>query len=95
MNTKQDTIACNAGKSTAALRRHDRKCERMVYLMDLEETICYCMSVTSGMIRDAVYSGADTLEEVQGITSAGTVCGSCLENVKRLVDQFVSERDGQ
>jgi len=63
--------------------------------MDLEKTVCYCMSVTSGMIKDAVDSGASTLEEVQGITNAGTVCGSCLEDVKRLVEQFVSERDKQ
>lgn len=63
--------------------------------MDLEKIICNCMSVTSGMIKDAVDSGASTLEEVQGITFAGTVCGSCLEDVKRLVEQFVSERDGQ
>ncbi len=51
------------------------------------------MSVTGSMIKDAVDSGANTLEEVQGITAAGTVCGSCLEDVKRLVEQFVSERD--
>ncbi|MCM1540963.1 MAG: (2Fe-2S)-binding protein [Blautia sp.] len=63
--------------------------------MDLEQTVCYCMSVTGGMIRDAVNSGANTLEEVQGITMAGTVCGSCLEEVKGLVERFVSERDGQ
>ena len=62
--------------------------------MDLEQTICYCMSVTAGMIKDAVDSGANTLEEVQGMTNAGTVCGSCLENVKMLVEQFVRERDG-
>ncbi len=61
--------------------------------MDLEKTVCYCMSVTGSMIKDAVDSGANTLEEVQGITAAGTVCGSCLEDVKRLVEQFVSERD--
>lgn len=63
--------------------------------MDLEKTVCYCMSVTSGMIKDAVDSGANTLEEVQGITFAGTVCGSCLEEVKGLVKRFVSERDSQ
>ncbi len=60
--------------------------------MNLEKTVCYCMSVTNGMIKDAVDSGADTLEEVQEITGAGTVCGSCLDNVKRLVEQFVAER---
>lgn len=61
--------------------------------MDLEKTVCYCMSVTSGMIKDAVDSGANTLEEVQGITGAGTVCGSCIEDVRRLVEQFVNERN--
>lgn len=50
------------------------------------------MRITNGMIKDAVYSGADTLEEVQKITKAGTVCGTCLDNVKRVVDEFVSEK---
>ena len=60
--------------------------------MDLDKTVCYCMSVTTGMIKDAVDSGATTLEEVQAVNGAGTVCGSCLEDVKRLVEQFVNER---
>ncbi len=60
--------------------------------MDMDKTVCYCMSVTNGMIKDAVYSGADTLEEVQEVTGAGTVCGACKENVQRLVDFFVAER---
>lgn len=50
------------------------------------------MSVTNGMIKDAVDSGADTLEEVQEITGAGTVCGACLDDVQHLVDFFVEER---
>ena len=50
--------------------------------MDMDKTVCYCMSVTNGMIRDAVYSGAST------------VCGACMENVQRLVDFFVAERGG-
>ena len=62
--------------------------------MDMDKTVCYCMSVTNGMIRDAVYSGASTLEEVQAATGASTVCGACMENVQRLVDFFVAERDG-
>lgn len=35
--------------------------------MDLNKTVCYCMNVTNGMIKDAVESGATTLEEVQEI----------------------------
>lgn len=33
--------------------------------MDLNETICFCNDVTIGMIKDAVDSGAKTLEDVQ------------------------------
>lgn len=62
-------------------------------MMDLEKIVCSCMSVTNGMIKDAVDSGANTLEEVQDITGAGTVCGVCLDDVQRLVDFFVKERD--
>ena len=60
--------------------------------MNLDKIVCYCMSVTNGMIKDAVDAGADTLEEVQEATGAGTICGACLDNVQHLVEQFVSER---
>lgn len=51
------------------------------------------MSVTNGMIKEAVDAGASTLEEVQDATGAGTACGVCLDDVQHLVEQFVSERD--
>ena len=63
--------------------------------MDLDKVVCYCQNVTNGMIKDAVDHGANTLQEVQKITGAGTVCGSCLENVQHLVEQFVAERADQ
>lgn len=61
--------------------------------MDLDKIVCTCQNITNGMIKDAVYDGASTLEEVQEITGAGTVCGACVEDVQHLVDQFVKERD--
>ena len=61
--------------------------------MNLDKIVCNCMSVTSGMIKEAVDGGANTLEEVQTVTGAGTVCGVCLEDVERLVEHFVAERD--
>lgn len=63
--------------------------------MNLDEVICYCQNVTSGMIKNAVDHGATTLAEVQEITGAGTVCGSCIDNVQRLVEQFAAERADQ
>ncbi len=63
--------------------------------MNLDKIVCNCMSVTSGMIKEAVDSGASTLAEVQEATGASTVCGACLEDVERLVQYFVSERDAK
>ena len=63
--------------------------------MNLDEVICFCQNVTSGMIKNAVDNGATTLEEVQKITGAGTVCGSCVANVQRLVEQFAAKRSDQ
>ena len=61
--------------------------------MDREKVVCNCLNVTNGMIQDAVNDGANTLEEVQDITGAGTVCGICLDDLENLVNAFVKERD--
>lgn len=61
--------------------------------MDLEKVVCYCLNITNGMIKDAVDSGASTLEEVQEKTGAATVCGACTDDIQRLVDCFTTERD--
>lgn len=61
--------------------------------MDMEKMVCTCYGITNGMIKEAVYAGASTLEEVQEKTEAGTACGACLEDVERLIKFFVEERD--
>lgn len=61
--------------------------------MDFDKIVCNCYSVTNGMIKEAVDSGATTLEEVQDATGAGTACGACLDDIQHLIDQFVAERD--
>lgn len=61
--------------------------------MNLDEIVCNCMGVTNGMIKEAVEAGANTLEEVQEATGAGTVCGACLDDVKQLVESLVQERN--
>ena len=49
------------------------------------------MGVTCERIKNAVESGACTLEEVQEATGAGTVCGACLEEVEALIAHFKAE----
>lgn len=61
--------------------------------MDSDKIVCNCLGITNGMIKEAVDNGASTLEEVQDVTSAGTICGACTEDVQHLVDFFVEERD--
>lgn len=61
--------------------------------MNLDEVVCSCLDITKGMIKEAVDTGASTLEEVQDKTGVGTVCGACLDDVQNLIEQFVAERN--
>ena len=56
--------------------------------MDLNETVCFCGSVTVGDIKAAVEAGNTTLKAVQEATGAGTHCGGCVDKVVELVEQF-------
>ena len=56
--------------------------------MDLNETVCFCGSVTVGDIKAAVEAGNTTLEAVQAATGAGTHCGGCVSKVEALIEQF-------
>jgi NAD(P)H-nitrite reductase large subunit len=56
--------------------------------MDLEETVCFCGSVTVGDIKAAVEAGNTTIEAVQEATGASTHCGGCKEKVEELIEQF-------
>ena len=61
--------------------------------MNLNKIVCECFGVTNGQIRDAVWEGATTLEEVAEKTGAGTGCSGCNDDLQRLVDFFATERD--
>lgn len=61
--------------------------------MNLDKIVCDCLSVTTGMIKEAVEDGATTLEEVAEATGATTACGGCSDDIQHLVDYFTSERD--
>ena len=56
--------------------------------MDLNETICFCGSVTAGDIKKAVEAGARTVEAVGEATGAGTHCGGCQDRIAELIEAF-------
>ena len=61
--------------------------------MNLDKIVCECFGITNGMIKEAIDSGATTLEEVQEKTDVGNACGTCIDDVQRLIDYFTTERD--
>lgn len=54
-------------------------------LIPVNRIICHCKQVTYGDIRMAMVNGARTVEEIKEITGAGTGCGNCIDDVKKIL----------
>ncbi len=50
--------------------------------------ICACMGVSSASINEALAAGCGTVEAVGEATTAGTNCGSCKPDIRRLISLF-------
>lgn len=48
--------------------------------------ICACHGVRAGAIRDAIAGGAASVEDVGSVTKAGTGCGSCVAEIRGLLN---------
>ncbi|HEY8783310.1 MAG TPA: molybdopterin-dependent oxidoreductase [Mucilaginibacter sp.] len=55
----------------------------------LGKLICSCNNVGSGNIRKKIEGGCNTMKELCTITGAGTGCGSCRPEVKRLLEEYI------
>lgn len=53
--------------------------------MGANRVICHCMNVDYLAIRKAMIAGARTVEEVQDMTGAGTVCGGCIGEIEKIL----------
>jgi|GEM_PF-750225 len=56
---------------------------------DDNKIVCGCFKITEQDLKDAIKNGANSFEEVQGITKVGTGCGRCVEGNKKLVNQLL------
>lgn len=54
-----------------------------------EDIVCTCMSVSVRDIKTAIEAGANSFQEVQDATGAGTVCGACNDVLESVVDQLL------
>ncbi|TCP63987.1 BFD-like [2Fe-2S] binding protein [Heliophilum fasciatum] len=59
--------------------------------MDDSDIICACEEITYGEIKSAVAGGATSLEKVQEMTHAGTVCGQCEDDLRSYVAQLLKK----
>jgi len=49
--------------------------------------VCHCHAVTDARIRALVSDGASDMHDVAARCGAGTGCGGCRDEVRRLCDQ--------
>ena len=57
--------------------------------MEEDIVICSCNDIYKSQIVDAIKNnGLTTVEQVGEITTAGTVCGQCLDDIQNLLDEI-------
>ena len=60
-----------------------------------EAVVCTCLDLTVNDIREAVRAGAQTLEDVQRINDAGTICGACVDDVQEIIDDELDRMEAE
>ncbi|WP_329903401.1 (2Fe-2S)-binding protein [Porphyromonas pogonae] len=54
-----------------------------------DEIICHCNEITRGQIENAIREqGLKTIDEVGDAIDAGTVCGSCQDDIQSILDEI-------
>ena len=57
--------------------------------MEEDIVICSCNDIYKSQIVDAIKNnGLTTVEQVGEITTAGTVCGQCLDDIQKILDEI-------
>ena len=56
--------------------------------MEDNKVICECFNVTIQDLIDAIQDGADSFEDIQGLTKVATGCGKCEERNRELVSKL-------
>jgi bacterioferritin-associated ferredoxin len=49
--------------------------------------VCHCVAVTDAHVRQAIAAGANDEREIGRLCGAGTGCGSCHDELRRLCEE--------
>jgi bacterioferritin-associated ferredoxin len=55
--------------------------------------VCLCKAVSDRIVRKCVREGAETIERVGRACGAGTVCGSCRDDISCIIREEKREED--
>lgn len=55
------------------------------------KTTCNCKGIDEDDIKLAYMNGAKTIEEIQKVTGAGTVCGGCRDKIQKIINILSEE----
>ncbi len=53
----------------------------------MSREVCTCLGISEDDIKKAVKEGADTVEKVEEVTGAGSVCGACKDDIQQIIDE--------
>jgi bacterioferritin-associated ferredoxin len=51
--------------------------------------VCSCRAVTDRTVRAAICAGADSVDQLASLCTAGSRCGGCWPELQRLLAEFV------
>lgn len=57
-----------------------------------EVVLCHCQQVTVGQVKEAIASGAATVEQVMTLTDLGQACGCCVGQAWPVVQEFLAAK---
>ena len=50
--------------------------------------VCSCRAVTDRTVHSAICAGADSVDDLASLCTAGTRCGGCWPELQRLLAEF-------
>lgn len=56
--------------------------------MSDDRIICPCQGIDIAGIKEAVKNGAESVDDIMEATGAGTVCGSCIDEIAEVLEEL-------
>ncbi len=57
--------------------------------MENDDIVCNCMQITKEEIIEAIKAGNHTIDDIGEANEAGTVCGSCHDDIEDIIKEVV------